>query len=493
MTDADIHMAQTVGDFWDERVATTPDAPFLLFEGVTETFASFDAVVNEAANGFLAAGVEPGDHVGLVLPSGRDLLRFELGLLKLGAVMVPMIDTLTPAEISYVVEHSEASLVVDDPAQVPPCSSEPPPRPELGPLDPMAIMYTSGSTGKPKGVVQPHAGFPTAGRAIAARLGVGAGENYLCTIPLFHTAGFHQLVGPAIAAGARLTLVPKFSRSEFWDQVRANGATVGIVMPAQMAILMSSPPDHRDRDHTLRVLASHFRPEDFCRRFGVDVVTIWAMTEISGLGTISKPGADLHPDKFVGTPMPAESEVRIVNPDGTEAAPMELGELWYRHPHGMLEYYRNPEATAASLEDGWVKTGDLCAGDGEGGVYFHGRIKNVIKRAGENISGEEVEGTMIEHPEVAECVVVGVSDPIYTEEVHATVSRQPGSTLGAAELDAYCREQLAAWKAPRYIEVIEGELPKLANGKPDRVSIRAAASPESAWDHSAETASGRAR
>jgi len=485
--------AQTVGDFWDERVAATPDAPFLVFAGATETYAEFDAAINEVANGLLAAGVRAGDKVGLILPSGRDLLLIELALLKLGAVMVPMIDTLTPAEVAFVVEDSEASLVIDDAAKVGRGPAEPPPRPALDPLDPMAIMYTSGSTGKPKGVVQPHAGFPSAGRAVSERLGPGAEENYLCTIPLFHTAGFHMLAAAAIAAGARLTVVPKFSRGEFWDQVRATGATVGILMPAQLAILMTSPPDPRDRDHPLRLVASHIRPEEFCERFGVDVVTIWAMTEVSGMGTVSEPGAARHVEKYIGTPMPPEAEVKVIAPDGEEVAPGELGELCYRHPHAMLAYYRNPEATAATLVDGWVRTGDLCAIDGAGGVYFHGRIKNVIKRAGENVSGEEVEATLIAHPEVAECVVVGVSDPIYTEEVHATVSLRPGATVDAAALDAHCRAQLAAWKAPRYIALADGELPKLANGKPDRLAIRAAASPETAWDHTAATSLGGGR
>jgi crotonobetaine/carnitine-CoA ligase len=447
--------------------------------------------VNATANGLLALGVERGDRVALLLPSGRELLLLELGLLKLGAVMVPMIDTLTPAEVAYVVENSEASLLIDDPAQIVAGPSTPPPDPGLGPLDPMAIMYTSGSTGKPKGVVQPQAGFASAGRAISARIGPGPEENYLCTIPLFHTAGFHMLVASAVAAGARLTVIPKFSRGEFWEQVRESGATVGIVMPAQLAILLTAPPDPRDRDHTLRRLTSHFHPPEFCERFGVDVVTIWAMTETSGMGTVSEPGAAEHPEKYIGTAMPAEAEVKVIRPDGSPADPFELGEFCYRHPHGMLEYHRNPEATAATLVDGWVRTGDLCAADGEGGIYFHGRIKNVIKRAGENISGEEVEATMLTHPEVSECVAVGVADPIYTEEVHATVALRPGATVSAAELDAHCRALLADWKAPRYIALHDGELPKLANGKPDRLGITAAADPVSAWDARAATEEAR--
>lgn len=505
---------ETIRSFWDGRVAATPTAPFLVYGGSTESYEEFDAAINSSANGLAADGLGAGDRVALMLPSARELLVLELALAKLGAVMVPMISNLTRPEIVYVLDHCEASVFITDEAgwEVSAADGDlgldhelvayvsggadgardadvlaagdttPPPQPGIDPMDPMAIMYTSGSTGKPKGVIQPSAGFATAGRALAAHQAADASDNFFCTIPIFHTAGAHMLLAPAIAAGARFTLIPKFSRSEFWDQVRSSGATLSIVMPAQLSILMTAPASERDREHQLRCLASHVWPEDFCERFGVDVVTTWAMTETSGMGTMSAPGSSRHPEKYIGRPIPEDAETKIVKPDGEAAAPLEPGELWYRHPHVMRAYHRNPAATAESLEGGWVRTGDLCATDEEGGIYFHGRIKHVIKRAGENISGEEVEAAVVSHPEVEECIVVGVSDPIYTEEIYATVSLRPGSELSEVELVEWCRRQLAAWKLPRYLAFGEEELPKLANGKPDRRRIGATAATDAAWD-----------
>jgi crotonobetaine/carnitine-CoA ligase len=492
---------ETIRSFWDARVAATPTAPFLVYGGDTESYEEFDAVVNSSANGLAAEGVGAGDRVALLLASDRPLLVLELALAKLGAVMVPMISNLTRPEVAYVLDHCEASVFITDaagweaegardPGVFVSNEIAPPPQPGIDPIDPMAIMYTSGSTGKPKGVIQPNAGFATAGRGLARRLAAEASDNFLCTIPIFHTAGAHMLLSPAIAAGARFTLIPRFSRSEFWDQVRSSGATLSIVMPAQLSILMTAPPSERDREHPLRCLASHVWPADFCERFGVEVVTTWAMTETSGMGTMSTPGASRHPQKYIGRPVPEEAEAKIVRADGGAAPPGEPGELWYRHPHVMRAYHRNPEATAESVADGWVRTGDLCAADEEGGIYFHGRIKHVIKRAGENISGEEVEAAVVAHAEVEECIVVGVPDPIYTEEIHATVSLRPGSALSEEELVEWCRERLAAWKLPRYLAFGEQELPKLANGKPDRRRIGAEAAPASAWDRVAAEGGG---
>ncbi|MDX6623411.1 MAG: carnitine-CoA ligase [Solirubrobacterales bacterium] len=515
---------ETIRSFWDGRVAATPSAPFLVYGQGTESYEEFDAVVNSSANGLAAQGVQAGDRVALLLPSDRQLLVLELALAKLGAVMVPMISNLSRPEIVYVLDHCEASVFITDAAgwEVSAADGDlgldheltayvlggaegardadvlvadeisPPPQPGIGPMDPMAIMYTSGSTGKPKGVIQPGAGFATAGRALAARQAADASDNFFCAIPIFHTAGAHMLLAPAIAVGARFTLIPKFSRSQFWDQVRESGATLSIVMPAQLSILMTAPASERDREHELRCVASHVRPADFCERFGVDVVTCWAMTEVSGMGTMSALGSSRHPEKYIGRPVPEEAEAKIVKPDGEPAAPMEPGELWFRHPHVMRAYHRNPTATAESLVDGWVRTGDLCAADEQGGIYFHGRIKHVIKRAGENISGEEVEAAVVAHPEVEECIVVGVPDPIYTEEIYATVSLRPGAQLDETELIEWCGQQLATWKLPRYLDFGDAELPKLANGKPDRRRIADAAAIDAAWDRVAAE-SGAAR
>jgi crotonobetaine/carnitine-CoA ligase len=238
----------------------------------------------------------------------------------------------------------------------------------------------------------------------------------------------------------------------------------------------------------MRVIFTHIRPEAFVERFGVDVCTTWAMTETSGMGTLMPPGAADYAPKLIGKPMPDDAEIKVVNAFGEPVEPGELGELCFRHPDVMLSYYEDAENTAATLRDGWVHSGDLCSMDEQGRAYFHGRLKHVIKRGGENIAGEEVEFTIMAHPAVEECIVVGVEDPIYTEEVHASVLVRAGQDLTEADVIEWCSQRLSGWKVPRYVQLRSTEFPKLANGKTNRREIKAAVDPEAAWDRRAETA-----
>lgn len=506
----------TFRSFWETRVDAQPDSPFLVIEDEVLTYGQFDASLNRLAHGLQAEGVGAGDHVALLLPNGVDLLRFELAVQKLGAVMVPMIASSTYAEIAYVLGHCRPSHFVadvanwavitqqgglslehpmrvyvhggakgaSDAAELDSDCGERPADAAIGPLDPMSIMYTSGSTGRPKGVVQPTAGFASAGSAIARRLQADQSDNFFSALPLFHTAAMHMLLAPAIAAGARFTLVPKFSSSRFWDQVRSSGGTIAQLMPTQLSILMTVPPLPEDRDHTLRLVFSHVHPAAFVERFGVDVCTTWAMTETSGMGMLTRPGHTDYAPQLIGRPMPDDAEVKVVRGNGQLAASGEVGELCFRHPHVMTEYLSDPTNTALAVEDGWVRSGDLCALDEQGQVYFHGRIKHVIKRAGENIAGEEVEFTIMAHPAVEECIVRGVEDPIYTEEVYATVVVRDGVEASEEEIARWCGERLAAWKVPRYISLQHEELPRLANGKTNRRAVNDAAELTLAWDRS---------
>ncbi|WP_131768732.1 class I adenylate-forming enzyme family protein [Candidatus Protofrankia californiensis] len=504
----------TVRSFWEGRVDATPDRTFLLTDAGRSSFRQFDASVNRVAGGLRHLGVGEGHLLSYHLPNGVALLRLELAAQKLGAITVPLIPGSTFDEIGYVLDHARADYLVVDTAgmqtlggatpsgvalvavgnardgslgELESDETERPPSIATGPRDPMSIRYTSGSTGQPKGVVQPSAGFARAGRAIADRLGIGLTDNVFSTMPLFHTAATHMMLAPAIAAGCAFTVVPQFSRSAFWDQIHSAGGTIALLIPAQLSILMTAAPDARDRDNPLRIVFSHVRPEEFCERFGVDVCTTWAMTETSGMGTFTTPGRTSYAPELIGRPMPDDAQIKVCGPDGERLPAGELGELCFRHPDQMIEYYRDEVNTAATLRDGWVHSGDLCRLDEDGNAYFHGRLKNVIKRAGENIAGEEVEFTVMAHPEVEECLVCGVEDPIYTEEVCAVVVARPGREVSEADVVNWCADRLSAWKVPRYVHLRRDPLPKLANGKIDRRSVVAEISAGIAevWDRRA--------
>jgi crotonobetaine/carnitine-CoA ligase len=513
----------TAKQFWEARVAKTPNAPAVSSGERTWSYCEFDAWAATLACGLREQGVGRGTLVATLLPTSARLLRLQVAIIKLGAVAVPMIAGSTAAETRHVLSHSGSELLITDGSGwrvaqdagahelrlgvfVEGEDATPPARsaelleqasaielldPGTDPLEPMAIMYTSGSTGAPKGVIQPSASLATTGDALAEALELDSDDVVLCALPLFHTAATHMAFASAVAAGARLELMDRFSRGAFWPLARSGGTTATFMFPSQLAILMSEPPSPVDRDNALRVCFSHIRNEAFCERFGVDVCAGWAMTETCGMGTVLRPGSGDPPAGQVGRPYPDDARVRICDADGSELAPGERGEIWFSHRHVMSGYHRDPESTAATLRDGWVGSGDVGSIDEDGILYFHGRVKHVIKRSGENIAGEEVEFVLMAHPDVEEAIVCGVPDAIRTEEVHATVRLREDRAIGPAELASWCAERISAWKVPRYITLAGEPLPRLANGKPDRSLIRAQVAVEQAWQSDGSQASGR--
>lgn len=505
----------TFRQFWEWRVGESPEAVFVHHGADTWTYAEFDRSINALANGMARAGVGAGTKVALFLDNSFELLRVQWAAQKLGAIWVPVIPTSTAAEARYVLGHSEADVLLvgaeqdarlaadgagdaaptvvvqDDGGRFPALESgdaSPPPDPGIRPMDPMALMYTSGSTGKPKGVLQPNTGFRTIADAYVERLGIAAEDVWICTLPLFHSAATHLLFAPTMAAGCSIVLCPRFSRTTFWDVARGHGATLTLLFPAQMSMLLSDPPRPDDRDNDIRLSLSHVTNRAFTERFGVEVLTSCSQTESLGLGVMTPPGFADDAPGLVGPALPDTLEVRIVDELGAEVPRGTPGEICFKHPHLMLGYYRDPVNTANTLRDGWLHTGDRGSMDERGWVTYHGRIKNMIKRMGENIAGEEVEFALMRHPDVEEAVVCGVPDPVRTEEVFAVVHPREGRRVDPAAVIDWLARELSSWKLPRYVQVEPAPFPRLANGKLDRVRLTGQVEPARAWDREAQTA-----
>jgi crotonobetaine/carnitine-CoA ligase len=294
-----------------------------------------------------------------------------------------------------------------------------------------------------------------------------------------HSAFQLAALTPVVAAGACLILAERYSASRFWEQARAEGATVLQIISMIVRTLLMRPADWMDRDHTVRQ-AWTFMPltepekDAFEDRFGVDLRQAYGSTE-SICWVATDPPAGPKCWASVGRPG-LGYDIVAMGPDGAELPPGETGELCVRGVRGrtvMAGYFADPDATAKVFtEDGWLRTGDVGYLDAAGWVYFVDRAANLIKRSGENISATEVEAVLAGHPQIAEAVVMGVPDPVRDEIVAAFVLPVPGMAVTADGVAAHCRTQLTACKVPTVIEILP-ELPRTTSLKPDRRALRA--------------------
>lgn len=499
------------------RVAASPDRVFLRAGGRSVTFGEFELTKRRAARALRELGVAAGERVLIGMENRLEAVMVQHAVTQLGAVSVPLVPGLTAEELMWQCGHSAAAtLVADAPAaellrprlgELPAVERtlfdvdaalsceplEPEPLPD-DPRAPWAVLYTSGSTGRPKGVVLPAGAFAAGGTGYAERFGVRAGDNCLLPTPLAHAVGALTVQSMALHKGNSITVVDRFSPRLFWDQVVTHGVTFVILFPAQLNLLLEIQDSGPARDSTpLRMVLTHAWHQRFRDRFGPELKLCWGMTETGAVSCGSEPGyAGDGPDGYIGAPWPL-AEIAAFGDDGRRLASGHVGELRLRHPFVMLGYLDDAEATAATLSDGWIRTGDRGYVDDNGHLVYQGRFKHVIKRSGENIGAEEVEAVLDVFPGVNESMVFGVPDRIRTEEVMAVVAAEPGGELSPAELCAAAGQRLARWKVPRYVLVIEGTLPRLPNGKLDRVGARERYAPEDAWDRAAYARSAASR
>jgi acyl-coenzyme A synthetase/AMP-(fatty) acid ligase len=514
-------------ELWRWRVAATPDRRYLWFDGRSWSYAELDVEVRQLAAGLRAVGVGSGTRVLVGISNRAEAVQTHLALMELGAVCVPLIAGMPFDELAYRVVHCRATvLVADDPiasqvlagrAACPDlahvvvvgeagdevdgavafaelAASAPLEPEEHGGDDLQAlahVIYTSGSTGRPKGVMLKAGAMHACGLGYADCYGLTAQDTYFLPVTLGHSLGAIAGLGIPMVTGGAVALVERFRPSHMWGEVRESGATISVLFPAHLNLLLEADDGTPPRGgSSLRLVVTHADNPPFRDRFGVELATIWGMTEtLACVG--SEPGyaGGLGPG-YVGRPF-VGGEVGVFDERFRRLGPGEYGEICMRHPQAMIGYLDDPEATSATLVDGWVRSGDRGMVDHGGRAYFAGRYKAMIKRSGENVSAEEVEEALCAHPDVAECVVVGVPDRLRTEEVGAVVARSAGAGADPAQLRRHCTERLAAWKAPRYVVVRDEPLPRLGNGKIDRMAAAALLDPERAWDATRASAGGR--
>jgi crotonobetaine/carnitine-CoA ligase len=503
----------------DEVVERHPNKTFLVFEdraGATAelTYRELLDRVERAAGGLERLGIGRGDTVAVHLRNSPEFVVSLLALAKLGAVLVPCNVANRAHETSYVLERSDAKLVVTSPdyldlfAEVVPSIPdvtgvvvargngtsvdspiaitrfedllEAPPRrarTELASEDPVQILFTSGTTARPKGVVLTHANCLWSGEREARHYGFRDEDRLLTALPLFHVNAQSFALLPTLTVGGTLVLLEEYRATKFWEQVRRHRATHTTMVAMMVRTLLLQSTAATDREHSLRTLNYAINVTDaekaqFEERFAVSLINGYGLSE----AMIGVAAAPLHGDRrwpSVGLPA-IDREVRVVDEKGSELPPGEVGEIVVKGVPGrtlMKCYYKDPEETSRAIVDGWLHTGDNGMLDELGYLYFLDRKKDVIKRAGENVSATEVERTLLEHPKVSLAAVIAVPDPIRDEAVKAFVVVADGETLTEDEVVSHCSERLAAFKVPTVIE-FRAALPLTSVGKVEKKLLR---------------------
>jgi crotonobetaine/carnitine-CoA ligase len=342
------------------------------------------------------------------------------------------------------------------------------------------LLMTSGTTGRPKAVMHSHAT-----RIRSAYRGVLHGrvrddDVLLNPFPPFHINCLDAALLPALVTGCTAVVLEAFSASAFWGTVRREGATVVSVMPTVVRAVIATPERDDDTDHRVRLVLGALRPtpaelERFLRRFAIpNYETGYGLTE-AGMA-VTQTVRDLDPHfPSIGIPM-FDRTVDLFDAAGRSVPVGAAGEIVVsRAPAGgvMDGYWRDPEATALALAGGWLRTGDLARRDDDGFFYFVGRVKDVIKRSGENIGAEEVEAVLLEHPGVRDVAVIGVPDSYRDEAVMAFLVPEPGGAeLTLEAIRGFCHGRIAAFKVPSVISVVS-DLPRGVLGKIDKKALRA--------------------
>lgn len=493
-----------IGPLLERRARETPEKVFALFEdGATWTYAEALDLVQRTAARLRDLGVAKGDFVNVWMPNGADSLRVWLAINWLGAVYVPINLAYRGRLLEHVIANAGAKMMIAhgdllprlteiELAQLEDVVAFGPTPPiagvrlhgsdavspgedraqpaEVAPWDYQMVIYTSGTTGPSKGVLVTYLhGYSS----IELPFGyTGAEDRFLINLPLFHVSGAGAIM-LVLVKGASFAMVSAFSTSEFWSVVRRTQATSCVLLGVMATFLAKEPPKPDERDHTLRSVMMVPLTEDadeFARRFGCEVHTCFNMTEIS---SPLMAGPNPKPISSCGRPR-AGIEARIVDENDCELPAGEVGELILRtdRPWAMTAgYLNNPEATVKAWRNGWFHTGDAFRKDDDGAFYFVDRLKDAIRRRGENISSFEVEAEVCTHPAVKEAAAVAAASEFGEDEVLVVVAPAPGHAVDPAELIEFLIPRMPRFMIPRYVRVLD-DLPKTPTQKVQKHLLR---------------------
>lgn len=483
-----------------------PDKPAVFFRDHVLTYAQLWGAVQAAAAGFRDnLGIQPGDRVGIVLPNVPQFVIAYHALSQLGAIAVPVNPLLKAPEIQYIWNNAGVVAAItfpmllqavldaksgipslrdilivgadsDLPEGIKPFDSmlKPPtaplPSPAISPEDPAVFIYTSGTTGFPKGVMLTHRNILSNIESCQAHLEFGNDEVILTVLPLFHSFGQTVCMNYMLWLGGAICLVERFTPALVLENIEKRRVTIAAMVPAMYGAILQTPMEREYDLSSLKFCVSGGSPMPeplqlaFESKFNCAILEGDGPTECSPVTSVNPiPGKGSRKIGSVGVPVPGV-EIKIFDDDDRELPQGEIGEIVVRGPNVMKGYYNDPESTAEAMRSGWYHTGDMGRFDEDGYLYIVDRKKDMIIVGGINVYPSEVENSLLRHPAVADVAVIGLHNAERGEIPCAVIVPKPGVEADAKEIMAWCRHQMAIYKAPRQV-IFRTELPRSATGK----------------------------
>jgi acyl-CoA synthetase (AMP-forming)/AMP-acid ligase II len=499
-------MSGTLRDALAGHLARQPDRTFLVAPetGRRLSYQELEYQARLLARWLRAAGLKPGDKVGLYLHNGYQTALLYLGAMLGGYVITPLNLLSQRSQLAYVIGHCDCRILftareyeeplgaalaeVKRPVEVVVIDPDAPEifleerLPEAAPVrvrpsDPALLMYTSGTTGTPKGAVLTHANLVAGASTVAAWHGLTPRDRCLSSLPLYHINGQVIATLAPFVSGGSIIAPHRFSVSSWWQAAEQHQATWINLVPTIIAYLLNAAePDRTYRFPGIRFgrCASAPLPPDqhraFERVFGISVIEAMGMTETSSI-VFANP-QDPAKRKYGSPGIPCGVEAKVVDAkQGTSVGVGVPGEICLRGSCVMSEYYKSPEQTAAAFDaGGWMRTGDLGYHDADGYYFITGRLKELIIKGGENIAPREIDEALLRHPAVLEAASVGIPDPGYGQEIRACIVLKPGERASVKELREFCLRELGRYKTPKEFKFLT-ELPKGPSGKVQRLKL----------------------
>jgi acyl-CoA synthetase (AMP-forming)/AMP-acid ligase II len=493
-----------IGDFLATRAFLNPDKEALYDVAADRrfNFAELNRRANQACEALFSLGLAKGDRIALLAYNGHEFLECFFGPSKAGLVIMPLNWRLTADELAFILKDGGARAIIFDRDFAPvveqiramgaegsdiehwigigddlPGFAQPyepllaaqngaEPAEKADEDDNVFIMYTSGTTGKPKGVVHTHSSVMWALLTLLNTADVHFADRYMVLLPMFHVGALTPMIG-SVYKGNTLVILRNFDPTKAWQLIEEERITTTLAVPAMLLFMLQVPDYQRFDWSSIRFVTSGAAPVPVSTinaymELGIEVHQVYGMTETCGPACLIGPDDAVHKVGSTGKSF-FHTRVRIVDEEGNDLPPGQAGEILVHGPHNMKEYWNRPDATAETIVDGWLHTGDVAVMDEEGFVTIQDRIKDMIISGGENVYPAEVENVLLQHPGIADAAVIGQDSAKWGESPFAVIVKSDAN-LTEADVLAHCNGRLARYKLPKGAAFVD-EIPRNPSGK----------------------------